>query len=224
MSLFTFGAPPLAQDDNPEIEIQNLQIGDYQLQGAAGGSNSLQVAAGGANAVQVAAGGGGAGSGSGVGSGSGSGTNNFPLVNYYSDVKNPDFSYARMSFVNFIVESKNCLTFGGTTFLTCGSTSNALKTLNSSLHMQYLHMVDTHLTNTKSDPYVVNQFLFGTSKTFVHQSRNFRVFHNFRDYIFKPVFSALYSVQIDPEAIPESLIDREEDTKMEMFSLWLKYA
>jgi hypothetical protein len=202
MSLFTFGAPPLPQaeeaDDNPDmIGIQNLQISELE--------NNLQVAAGG-----VAAGG--------AGGGGATPTVNFPKVFYHN---NPEYNPARLSFYDMIQETKTAMTFGGTSFITCGPTSNHLKSLNSALHMQYLHMVDTHIANTKdkSKVYEVNLFLFGTFTEVLHPTRMvmFRIYKNFRDYLFKPVFHTLYSTS--PEAVPKNLID--EPMKEELFKVWL---
>ena len=214
MSLFTFGAPPLQQfeeaNDNPDmIGIQNLQIAENHLQVAAGGSGAVQVAVGGFAAGGVAAG----------GVAAGGQTVNFPKVNYYN---NPQYTPARMNIVDFAHETKTAMTFGGTSFITCGATSNDLKFLNSGLHMQYLHMVDTHLQNTGPDTkniYDLNFFLFGTYEEVLHPTRMvmFKIYKNFRDYIFKPVFLALYSTSLN--TVPMNLIG--EPMKQELFTAWL---
>ena len=219
MPLFTFGAPPLPQfeeaNDNPDmIGIQNLQIAENHLQVAAGGSGAVQVAAGGFVAGGVAAGGVAVGGVAGGGQ-----TVNFPKVNYYN---NPQYTPARMNIVDFAHETKTAMTFGGTSFITCCATSNSLKLLNAGLYMQYLDMLDTHVKNTGPDVkniYELNFFLFGTFEDVLHPSRMvmFRIYKNFRDYIFKPVFLALYSTSLN--TVPKELVD--EPMKKELFTVWL---
>ena len=206
MSTFTFGAgaPLLPQteeaDDNPEImgEIQNLQIADVQV--AAGG-----VAAGAQAAANDAAG----------------AQTVFPLVNYHT---NPVFTPARKNFYDFFLVCKLVLTFGGTTVISCGPTSNNYKLLVSRLHMEYLTMVDTHTLNTSNPTAVtnVNKFLFDTSVDKLHptQMTYFRIYKNFRDYIFKPVYLARYAQTL--ESIPhEDLVDGADKMKQELFKMWI---
>jgi hypothetical protein len=211
--MFSFGASPQAPppqveeaDDNPDI--QNLQIEENHLQVAAVGA--LQVAAGGA--LQVAAG------GAAGGAAGDAEVVNFPLVNYFNGQV---YTPARLCFNEFSNETKTAMTFGGTSFISCGATSRHLKFLNSKLHMQYLLMVDTHFENTKKPTavYEVNQFLFGTFVDVLHPTRMvmFRIYKNFRDYIFKPVFLALYSNSLT--TIPKNLIS--EPMKEELFTTWL---
>ena len=223
MSSFTFGAPapPPPQieeaNDNPEDELdfENLQINENHLQVAAGG-----VAAG-AQVLQVAVGGVAAGAGAGVAAGAGIGVQatNFPSVSYFG---NPFYTPAKMSFDDFAQDAKGCFTFGGTSFLSCGPTSNALKILMSKCHMQYLLMIDTHIANNNYDTsktYEVNHFLFETYEDVLHPSRMvmFRIYKNFRDYIFKPVFLNVYSTSLN--TVPSALIN--EPMKAELFTVWL---
>ena len=215
MSMFAFGAPPLPQveeaDDNPDIQM--LQISENHNQVAAGGAGSLQVAAVGAAAVGAAAVGGAAAGG--VGGGAAAQTVNFPKVFYFND---PTYTPARYSYEDFAQEAKIAMTFGGTSFISCGATSNHLRSLISKLHMQYLLMVDTHVAKTKTneDIYAVNNFLFNTFEDVLHPSRMvmFRIYKNFRDYIFKPVFLATYSTSMTKDIINEPM-------KMELFNVWL---
>jgi hypothetical protein len=226
---FTFGGPAHPQieeaDDNPDLDFQNLQIDEYHLQvtvvGVAAGAQALQVAAGGvaagAQTLQVAAGA--VAAGAGFAAGAGAQAVNFPSVNYFNT---PLYTPARMGFDDFMNEAKPCLTFGGASFLSCGPTSNALKTLMSKCHLQYLLMLDTHVVNNDNNPakiYDVNQFLFETFEDVLHPTRMvmFRIYKNFRDYIFKPVFLNVYATSLN--IVPKALIN--EPMKAELFTVWL---
>ena len=209
MSFFTFGAPPIEEaNDNPDIDFSNLQINSQVAAGGvAAGAQALQVAAGG-----VAAGAGiAAGAGAGVAAGAQS--INFTKVFYFN---NPQYTPAKMCFNDFVRESKTCMTFGGTPFLSCGATSKQLRFLNSKLHMQYLLMADKHIEKYGiGEVFALNNFLFETYEDVLHPSRMvmFRIYKNFRDYIFKPVYHALYST-VPPELINEPM-------KKELFNVWL---
>ena len=204
MTTFTFGAPPLPQteeaDDNPELvaEIQSLQIADLQV--AAGNVAAVaQAAANGAAGAQIV----------------------FPLVNYHT---NPIFTSARKNFFDFSLVCKTVMTFGGTPVLSCGPTSNNSKLLVSRLHMEYLTMVDTHTMNTSNPNAVisVNKFLFETSVDKLHptQMTYFRIYKNFRDYIFKPVYLARYAQTLE-SIPPEDLIEGADKMKQELFKMWI---
>ena len=152
--------------------------------------------------------------GAGFAAGAGAQAVNFPSVNYFN---NPLYTPARMCFSDFVQEAKPCMTFGLTPFLSCGPTSNIYKELNSKLHMQYLLMVDTHVAETQdiTSVFQLNHFLFETFEDVLHPSRMvmFRIYKNFRDYIFKPVYHTMYST------VPKDLIN--EPMKKELFTVWL---
>ena len=93
-----------------------------------------------------------------------------------------------------------------------------LKVLNSKMHMQYLLMADEHAYNMKDYGAVsqVNKFLFDDSEYHeVHHPTKwyFRVYRNFRDYIFKPVFNTYSNVM--PVELVEGKVMRE------LFDMWL---
>jgi hypothetical protein len=211
MSTFTFGAPPLPSqveeaNDNPDLDFQNLQINDTHLQVAASGAAGTQV-------LQIAVG------GAAGAAGAAAQTVTFPFVNYFG---NPLFTPARMSFDDFTSEAKPCMTFGGTPLLSCGPTSNAQKAMYAKCYMQYLLMLDTHIANNNGDVskvYELNHFLFETFEDVLHPSRMvmFRIYKNFRDYIFKPVFLNVYATSLN--TVPKALIN--EPMKAELFTVWL---
>jgi hypothetical protein len=209
---FTFGASPPPQteeaDDNPELtgEIQNLQIAD-----------NLQVAAGGVTAgVQAAAGGVGAGAAGAAGAQFIPG----PVLNYHI---NPIQTNSRKNFFDFNLACRTVLTFGAIYILSCGPTSNNLKLLISRLHMQYLWMVDNHIMTTNNLLAVnsINKFLFETSVAKFHptQGTELRIYKNFRDCIFKPVFLACYATSL--ESVPDDLVEGADKMRKELFRMWL---
>ena len=205
MSLFTFGAPFIPKleeaDDTPGLGVQNLQIAEHQVAAGGGfGAPVLQVAAGGGFGASGAAGG---------------NTSNFPSVDYFN---HPSYTEARLNFNLFVKEStKKGFNFGGNILITCGHASNLLKVLNSKLHMQYLLMVDTHVNTVKDSNAVsqVNKFLFEEYQEIIHPTRGpFKIYRNFRDYIFKPVFATYGFV------MPIDLI--EGTVMRELFRMWLE--
>ena len=205
MSTFTFGAvagaPPLPQteegDDNPEL------VGEILA--------DLQITDGSAAGAQLA-----------VTGGSSAGTQNgFPLPNYHNG---PLFTSARKNFYDFFLACKIVLTFGGTPIVSCGPTSNNYKLLISRLHMEYLLMIDIHSQNTKTPLAVnnVNKFLFDTSVDKLHptQMTYFRIYKNFRDHIFKPVYIARYAPTFESMP-PDDLVEGADKMKQELFRMWL---
>jgi hypothetical protein len=90
--------------------------------------------------------------------------------------------------------------------------------------MEYLLMIDIHSQNTKTPLAVnnVNKFLFDTSVDKLHptQMTYFRIYKNFRDHIFKPVYLARYAPTFESMP-PDDLVEGADKMKQELFRMWL---
>ena len=161
----------------------------------------------------------------------GAGTTNNPQIVFTSYHNSQGYTHLRLDFDAFAAETKNPFTYVSGSVIKLHHASGTLREFKSSLHMQYLHVIDTQLKTLSLTPTAaeidkvvegMNESLFHTSVSVtIPKVGKVKFFRNFKNLIAKPVVESLYGGQL-PDQFFRSVKDGEDEpvTKA-IFNDWL---
>ena len=203
---------------SPSDSVSNAGSGA----GSAAGAGALvpSLAALQINPVGAAAGGSTAGGGGGGGGGNGG------IPNYYDG---DTWKFSRLDYATFSAEMKSPMYFVAGPVIKANHLNGKYQDMKSEFHMQYLHVVDSHLSTLedatskeKTDAILaLNNHLFGYSKTIITQWGRAEFFVAFRDLIAKPVIDAIYNGVLDDIFFKPSKEAPIEPLSKAVFQYWL---
>jgi hypothetical protein len=160
----------------------------------------------------------------------GAGTANKPKIVFLSYHNSPAYTH-RLDFDSFAVETKDPFVYVAGSVIKLHHGSNSLREFKSALHMQYLHIVDTHLktfsmnpTDAKIDEEVtnINEDLFTKHvQITIPQVGKVKFFRNFKNLIVRPVVESVYGGQLPDKFFRSVKNGEDEPVSKAIFTEWL---
>jgi hypothetical protein len=126
----------------------------------------------------------------------------------------------RADYGNFVVHSKNALTYAGGKLLKIAHNANEFREFMGACHMQYLHLLDVQ-TVTLTEVTKLNKFLFEDHITIDTNWGKCQFYRNYKNYIVKPVVLDLYKGAIADVFFQSTKTSAAEPLSKAAFTEWL---